>query len=78
MKEKKSKEKGNREKPDEVDNFFKKILKKEGDQHQEKQASKNVEKTSIDTMKREELNDEEKQRILAAVEIDQQVIALQF
>lgn len=66
------KEKKFKEKPDEVDNFFKKILKKEREVSA-KEVLKHEEQAK-DNFRRDELSEEEKQRILAAVENDQQVL----
>ena len=77
-KERRVKEKRVKEKPDEVDNFFKKILKKEREQQPAPDIIKteSEERKADDVLKREQLSEEEKQRILAAVDNDQQVSLL--
>ena len=74
-KEKKAKEKGSKEKPDEIDILFKKILKKERDQPPvEHEADIEIEeKKTNDVFKKEQLSEEEKQKILAAVDNNKQV-----
>ena len=74
-KEKRTKEKRVKEKPDEIDNLFKRILKKERDQQPVEEEVKNEleEKKPNDILKKEQLSEEEKQRILAAVDNDKQV-----
>ena len=74
-KEKKRKEKSGRETSDEVDNFFRKILKKqEPSSRQEVQQLQVEEKKLNPSLQEDELSAAEKERILAAVENDEEVM----
>ena len=75
IKEKKKKEKSGRETSDEVDNFFKKILKKqEPTSRQEVQQLQVEERKPSPSLQEDELSAAEKERILAAVENEEEVI----
>eukprot|EP00112_Aurelia_sp_Birch-Aquarium-sp1_P009539 Seg2087.1 transcript_id=Seg2087.1/GoldUCD/mRNA.D3Y31 product="Beta-catenin-like protein 1" protein_id=Seg2087.1/GoldUCD/D3Y31 len=73
IKEKKRKEKSGRETSDEVDNFFKKILKKqEPTSRQEIQQPQVEERKPNPSLQEDELSAAEKERILAAVENEEE------
>ena len=78
IKEKRTKDRKVKEKPDEIDNLFKRILKKERDAQPvpEELKIEVEEKKGNDIFKKQQLSEEEKQRILAAVDNDKQVYLL--